>query len=147
MFDVTYIPAEQYMGLEYSSEGGSRQIQKFIRRYFPRNYEDLISKYEFILLRTTSGWALFNWEYFTPQQMGRMRRGIEEGGLGALQDLSVMTVTARWEGEKWAKISLSDAFPNDADAVVAEEVWVRRGMGRIVINSTSAPARTLRHQL
>ncbi len=57
MFEVTYIPSERYSGTHWGHhpEWSHREVRRFIRRYFPRNYRDLTGNYEFILLLTFPG--------------------------------------------------------------------------------------------
>ncbi len=78
-----------------------------------------------------------------------MKRGIEEEGLGALHGLSTDGIW-EWGGisksrpERWAGLSLSDAFPNDFDALLAEDEWMRSGNGRIIINDNPSLPPVLR---
>ena len=134
MFDVTYMPTNQYYGHDYHPEYSDREVRRFIRRYFPRSYEDLTENCEFILMLSGTGpyepSVSTGWEYFTDQQIEMMRRGIEEGGLGALKE-----GTPSWQSEQWAGLSLSDAFPEDFDALLAEDDRGRWGRGRVVINN------------
>jgi len=62
-------------------------IARYMRLYFPRAYEELIRKYEFLLLRGIDA------VYFSPTQLEWMRRAFEDAGLGGLQDRSVMSST------------------------------------------------------
>ena len=134
MLDVTYVPTEQYYGYDYPPYSG-REAQRAIREYFPRSYEDLTDNYEFVLLLTWGGTRTV-WEYFKDEQVEMLRRGIEEGGLGALRgqdtDLDWSYVNPR--SEIWAGLSLSDAFPSDPSALLAEDHWSQAVSGRYVIN-------------
>lgn len=101
-------------------------VRRYMRLYFPRGYEDLLEKYDLILLRGIDAY------YFTQKQLEWMRRAIEEAGLGGLQDRSVMSMHLAYS-DPWAKSASSDAFPNDADAVV-EVKYHRNGPLEIILN-------------
>ena len=101
-------------------------LRRYMRLYFPRTYEELVRKYEFLLLEQIDS------NYFTHKQFEWMRKSVEEGGLGGLQDRSVMSMHS-WLSDIWAQSVLSDAFPNDADAVV-EINYHRNGPLKIILN-------------
>jgi hypothetical protein len=101
-------------------------VKRYMRLYFPRSYEDLISKYEFLLLRGIDA------TYFSNNQLEWMRRAFEDAGLGGLQDRSVMSSTSGYS-TPWAQSSTSDAFPNDADAVIAAQ-YSKHGNMEVIIN-------------
>ncbi len=101
-------------------------IRRYMRLYFPRTFQDLTSKYEFLLLEQIDS------SYFTQKQFQWMRRAVEEEGLGGLQDRSVMSMH-RVYSDAWAQSPLSDAFPNDADIVV-EVDYHRNGPLEVIIN-------------
>ncbi len=101
-------------------------VRRYMRLYFPRSYEDLIEKYELLLLRGIDAY------YFTGRQEEWMRRAIEEAGLGGLQDRSVMSMHTAYS-IPWAASVTSDAFPNDADAVVSVG-YHRNGPLEVILN-------------
>ncbi len=101
-------------------------VKRYMRLYFPRSYGDLVDDYEFLILRGIDS------TFFTSNQMEWMRRSIEEDGLGALQDRSVMSSLTSYS-LPWAESVLSEAFPNDADSVVSVD-YSRHGPMNIVIN-------------
>ncbi len=105
-------------------------VRRYMRLYFPRTYQELTAKYEFILLEQIDSF------YFTPTQFEWMRRSIQEAGLGGLQDRSVMSMHLHLSSS-WAQSVLSDAFPNDADAVVSTD-YHRNGNLEIVLNEDPA---------
>jgi hypothetical protein len=76
------------------------------------------------------------WEYFKDEQVEMLRRGIEERGLGALrgQSTDLDWSYANSRSEIWAGLSLSDAFPSDPGALLAEDHWPQAVSGRYVIN-------------
>jgi len=104
----------------------SSNIQRYMRLYFPRTFDDLVRKYEFMLLEQIDS------DYFTPQQFEWMRRGVQDAGLGGLQDRGVMSMHTDL-AIRWAESLLSDAFPNDADAVVGAD-FSRNGPLQVIIN-------------
>jgi len=104
----------------------SDMVRRYMRLYFPRTYQDLTTKYEFMLLEQIDCF------YFTPTQFEWMRRSIEEAGLGGLQDRSVMSMHLHLSSS-WAQSVLSDAFPNDADAVISTN-YHRNGNMQVVLN-------------
>jgi hypothetical protein len=112
LFDMTYIPASKWLGFNPSGFS-TNQGRRYIRRYFPRSYQELTGSYEFLLLYGRE--LVFS--LFTHEQLGWMKKAIEEDGMGGLQGLSVISQQRQY-AEQWAGISLSDTFPNDADAVV-----------------------------
>lgn len=143
MIQATVIPSTEWLG--YGMIGlTTDQVRKYIRRYFPRTYEELTRKYEFILLY--SGGAHLDFSYFTSSQVGWMGRAIEEAGLGGLQDKSVTSGLTQY-GDQWAQTSLSEVFPNDADAVLealAEDAQLTPlGPGKVTINDDPILPRVL----
>jgi hypothetical protein len=101
-------------------------IRRYMRLYFPRTYEDLVEKYEFLILRGLDAY------YFTTEQSEWMRRAIEEGGLGGLADRSVMSSLGSY-ATPYALSPMSEAFPNDADAVVSVD-YSRTGVIEVALN-------------
>ncbi len=109
-----------------------RTIARYMRLYFPRTYEELIEKYEFLLLRGIDA------SYFSTAQLEWMRRAFEEAGLGGLQDRSVMSSTGY--STPWARSSTADAFPNNADAVISVD-YSKHGSMKVILNEDpSLPA-------
>ncbi len=101
-------------------------IRRYMRLYFPRSYDDLISKFEFLLLRGIDS------TFFTNVQFDWMKQAIEEAGLGALQDRSVMSSLTSYS-VPWAQSSTSEAFPNNAQDVVQIN-YARQGPMEVVLN-------------
>jgi len=88
----------------------TEEVQKVIRIYFPRSFEEL-EDYGFILL------ACVDMDFFTVRQATWMYRAMTESGLGGMNTRSVHSMSTAWSGP-WMNSILSDAFPNDVPAVV-----------------------------
>ncbi len=115
LVDPTFIPASEWQGFTdvmFSSD----QVRRHIRKYFPRSYDELVEEYEFIMFRPGGGHITCS--YLSPGQWEMMREAVEKGGLGGLAPGSVLGALAQF-AEQWARCSFSDAFPNDADGVIA----------------------------
>jgi hypothetical protein len=104
-------------------------LRRFVRLYFPRTYEDLL-EYEYMILAQVEIWV------FSDQQQVMLHRSIQEGGLGGMQTRSVMSMHNQIS-DFWAASILSDAYPNDADAVVSIDYTLHGPPMRVVINSNS----------
>ena len=122
MTDAVIIPTRIHGVTEVTSS----TVRRYMRLYFPRSYQELTEKYEFLLLRGIDCY------YFTTTQLEWMRRAIEEVGLGGLQDRSVVSSTSGYS-LPWAESTTSEAFPNDADAVVAVD-YSRHGYMEVILN-------------
>jgi len=104
------------------------QLRKFVRLYFPRTYDKLL-EYEYMVLAQVEIWI------FTNEQQKMLYDSIYQGGLGGMQTRSVMSMHLGISGP-WAISILSDAFPNDADAVVALPSYTPHSESmRVVINT------------
>jgi hypothetical protein len=118
--DPLVIPARVREGYWTQSE-----IQRFVRLYFPRNYEILLT-YDFMILASIEIWML------SDRQQEMLHDGVLEG-IGGMQTRSVMSGHG-YISIPWAESMLSDAFPNDADAVVSTD-YVFHGLPmRVVFN-------------
>ncbi len=123
MTDVTVIPTRigsHTVGLVPST------IKRYMRLYFPRTYQQLVEKYDFLLLEQIDS------QYFTTKQFEWMRRAVDDDGIGGLQDRSVMSMHI-WLSMPWSETPLARAFPNDAEAVVRTD-YHRNGNLDIIIN-------------
>ncbi len=105
----------------------TREIQRFVRIYFPRSYEELI-EYDYMMLLDIEIYS------FSNKQQRMLHDSIHDDGLGGLQTRSVMSMHTGIS-IPWADSVLSDAFPNDADAVVAIDYRLHGLPMRVVINS------------
>ncbi len=85
-------------------------MNKYIRQYFPRRAEDVAS-YDYILLNSPEV------HFFTTEQLQWMYDAIRAGS-GGMNGASVMSQIAQIHNA-WEASILSDAFPNDAAAVIA----------------------------
>jgi len=118
--DPTVIPARAHAGWTYE------ELYRFVRLYFPRSYEKLL-EYEYMML--------LNMEIIVlrPEQQRMLHDAIYNDGLGGMQTRSVMSVSLDLS-MAWAQSILSEAFPNDADAVIqVDYTW--EGPMRVVINT------------
>jgi hypothetical protein len=111
---VTGVPVEDQM--------------KLIRLYFPRNYETLLD-FGYVMIFEA------DILYLTPKQTLWFYDSIRRDGMGAVNDRSIMSMAAHIAAP-WADSVLSDAFPNDADAVLGMQDWCGFNiMVRYVINT------------
>jgi hypothetical protein len=113
-------------------EGGSvamNDILRLMRIYFPRTFEELIS-YDFLLL------AQVDMVYISPQQAQWMYDGIADHGLGGANTRSVMSMN-NYLSIPWAESIISEAFPNDAWAVIRSPHYVGPA-GPLVVNDDEA---------
>lgn len=125
MTESTVIPTR--IGTASSAAGVTTDlIRRYMRLYFPRTYEDLVSDYEFILMEQIDVY------YFTDTQFRWMTDAIREDGLGGLQDRSVMSMHS-YLSIPWSEKILSEAFPNDAPAVVSVD-YHRNGPLEVILN-------------
>lgn len=103
LFEYLFVPSRDF-GL------GLKTMNKYIKQYFPRRAEDVAS-YDYILLNSPEVY------FFTTQQLQWMYDAIR-GGAGGMNGASVMSQIAQIHNA-WEASILSDAFPNDAAAVIA----------------------------
>jgi hypothetical protein len=85
-------------------------MNKYIKQYFPRTAED-VATYDYILLNSPEVY------FFTTQQLQWMYDAIQAGA-GGMNGASVMSQITQIHNA-WEATILSDAFPNDAAAVIA----------------------------
>jgi len=103
------------------------EILRFVRLYFPRSYKQLL-EFEYIIMESVEAWV------FTAQQQQMLYDSIYHGGLGGMQSRSVMSMH-NYISVPWADSIVSDAFPNDADAVVRMDYTLHEEPMRVVINA------------
>ncbi len=103
------------------------EVERFVRIYFPRTYEDLIT-FEYMVLASIEVWV------FTPRQQKMLHDSIYVDGLGGMQERGVMSMHTSIS-RPWAESILSDAYPNDADACLELEYQLHRDPMRVVINT------------
>ena len=118
----TYVPSSTHLT---SLQGA--QIQRYIRLYFPRNYDKLL-EYEYIMV---TGVEI---DQYTQRQQWMIHDAVLEEGLGSMQTRSVQSM-ADFIAHPWAESVVSDVFPNDADRVVSDRYSWERLYVRYVINS------------
>jgi len=123
MTDPTQVPCRTHLTNLQSAD-----IQRFIRLYFPRNYEKLL-EYDYLML------VMVEVYYLTLEQQYMIYNAMYKDGKGGFQDRSVMSM-AESIAHPWARSIISDAFPNDADKVVGQIKWSYDVMSlRFVINT------------
>ncbi|MBU7005012.1 MAG: hypothetical protein HXS50_05555 [Theionarchaea archaeon] len=121
-FQGIVIPARTF------GQVGSEDVWKQIRIYFPRTFDELVG-YDFILL------ASIDMQFFTDRQVNWMYRAIAEEGLGGMNTRSVQSMSTAWSGS-WTDSILSEAFPNDALAVITSRYYLGETFaeGPIIVN-------------
>ncbi len=107
--DPTPIPLREVTGVPVEDQ------MKTIRMYFPRTYDELL-RFGYMMIYEA------DIPYLTPKQTLWLYDSIRKDGLGAVNDRSIMSMASAVAGP-WADSILSDAFPNDADAVIGLQVW------------------------
>jgi len=103
----------------------NEDIMRFMRIYFPRNFRDLNSFDFYYLAQTDMTFLSGTQERWIYDALSGYQRG-------AVNTRSVMS-THSWFNIPWAESIVSDAFPNDADAVVANEDTQEGAPGPLVI--------------
>ncbi len=101
------------------------EVRKFMRIYFPRTFEELLT-YDFLFL------AQVDMTFYTAVQDRWMHDAILEHGLGGINTRSIMSMNPIWS-EPWLNSVLSDAFPNDVRAVIGT-LHHHKASGRIKVN-------------
>ena len=117
--EYSIVPTREY------GEETRADMERYMRIYFPRSYGDL-SAFDFYYLAQTDMTLL------RPGQQQWIYDGLTDGLKGAVNTRSVMS-THSWFNIPWAESIVSDAFPNDADAVVADESTQEGAPGPLVI--------------
>ena len=110
-----------------SVPGGDAQIRKFVRIYFPRNYEGVRIQ-DFILFEGTQ-MAMFN-----PTQQGWMHDAVLEG-TGGLNSRGLLSTQYFYD---WQLSPTQQAFPNDVEAVAAGS-WDRTNRDTLIIPEEGLP--------
>jgi len=113
----------------------AQEITRLMRIYFPRTFQDLVV-YDFLFL------AQVDMSFITPEQAQWMHDGIADRGLGAVNTRSVMSMNI-WLSEPWASSVLSQAFPNDAMAVIRSPYYLKPS-GPLVVNDDEMIAPVMR---
>lgn len=87
-------------------------IRRFVRIYFPRSYQSLL-EYEFFFLAQVDMLSLSN------QQQGWLYDALTNYQKGGVNTRSANSVNANYY-MPWVESMVSDAFPNDAAAVISD---------------------------
>ncbi len=117
--EYSIVPTREY------GEETREDIERYMRIYFPRSYGDL-SAFDFYYLAQT------DMTFLSPSQERWIYDALTDGLRGAVNTRSVMS-SHSWFNMPWAESIVSDAFPNDADAVVADESTLQGAPGPLVI--------------
>jgi hypothetical protein len=100
-------------------------IMRFMRIYFPRSFDDLV-EYDFFFL------ASVDISYVSPRNQQWLHDALHEFPRAAVNTRSIMSGVSIYY-EPWRDSILSDAFPNDVDAVIADETNFQGIRGPMVI--------------
>ena len=111
-----------------SVPGGDAQIRKFVRIYFPRNYEG-VQIQDFILFEGTQ------MAMFSPLQQGWMHDAVVEG-TGGLNSRGLLSTQYFHD---WQVSPTQLAFPNDVEAVVLSGMWDRTNRDTLIIPEEGLP--------
>jgi len=109
------------------SSWSGEEVRRFVRIYFPRTYAKLL-EFDYMILACVEVWV------FSDRQQRMLYDSIVRDGVGGMQERSVMSMHD-YIAKPWADSILSDAFPNDADAVVSIDYRLHSAPMRVVINS------------
>jgi len=105
------------------------EIKRLMRIYFPRTFEELLN-YDFLFL------AQVDMSFISPKQALWMHDAIAKHGLGGVNTRSVMSMN-NYLSEPWAQSVLSQAFPNDAMAVIKSPYYLRPS-GPLKVNADAS---------
>jgi len=100
-------------------------IERYMRIYFPRSEDDLLA-YNFYYLAQT------DMTFLNPAQELWIYGALTDHQKGGVNTRSVMS-THSWFNIPWAESMVSEAFPNDADAVIANEADQEGAPGPLII--------------
>ncbi len=118
--DPIIIPTRVWGGISASD------IRRFMRIYFPRTYENLLT-YDFFFL------AQVDMTFFTGQQQKWMYNALTDYKKGGVNTRSIMS-THEWFHLPWRDSILSNAFPNDVEALITDQQNKEGKSGRLTIN-------------
>jgi hypothetical protein len=115
MVDPLFVPTRD-------APGGTSEMQRFVRVYFPRNYE-AVKDYDFVIFAGTV------MTFFSPIQQKWMHDAIFEGA-GGINSRSLLS-GIYWP--EWVNSATQRAFPNDADALAVSGEIHRSGKSLEII--------------
>lgn len=117
--DATVFPTREWGAVNPSD------IRRYMRIYFPRTFDDLLD-YEFIFL------AQVDMTFFTLEQQNWLYDALTAYPRAGVNTRSVMSANSPlWE--PWRASILSKAFPNDVEAVVADNNNFQGVAGPLII--------------
>ena len=117
--DPTVIPTRAW-----GNVGGS-DIMRYMRIYFPRSFEHLL-EYEFIFMASP------DMSFIEPKNQRWLFEALHDHPRGAVNTRSIMSGVGIYY-ELWRDSILSSAFPNDVDAVIADQRNLQGINGPLVI--------------
>ncbi len=117
--DPTIIPTREWGTVS----GGD--IMRYMRIYFPRAYSELL-KYEFIFLEQV------DMSFITAEQAKWMYDALRDHPKAAVNTRSVMSGVSTYY-EAWRRSILPEVFPNDVEAVIADDRNFQGKNGPLVI--------------
>jgi len=100
-------------------------IRRYMRIYFPRNREEF-ENYEFVYM------AQVDMSYITDAQARLIYEGLRDNPMGAAHTRSTMSAVSTYY-MPWRDSILPEAFPNDVDAVIADERNFQGVPGQLVV--------------
>ncbi len=111
-------------------EVGAGDIQRFMRIYFPRTYENLL-QYEFFFM------AQVDMQFIGPKQEKWIFNALSQHPKGGVNTRSIMS-THDWLHLPWRDSIISDAFPNDVSAIIADTGNKQGEPGTLIIKDDPA---------
>ncbi len=121
--DPTIIPTRAHGDVDRND------IKRFVRIYFPRSYQGLL-EYEFFFLDQVDMFSL------SDKQQRWLIDGLTDHRKGAVNTRSAMSVNANFY-MPWVESQVSNAFPNDAAAVISDNRNFDAPSGPLVIRDDS----------
>jgi len=100
-------------------------IMRYMRIYFPRTYDQLLT-YEFIFL------AQVDMSFISAGQARWIYDALKDYPKAAMNDRSIMSGVSAYY-EMWRNSILPEAFPNDVDAVIADDHNFQGHLGPLIV--------------
>ncbi len=104
---------------------GVSDVQRYMRIYFPRTYDQLTS-YEYFTLAQT------DLNFLSDRQERWLYRTLSEKQMGAFNTRSVLSALSSYH-DPWRNSILSEAFPNDVEAVLSDMSKFQGERGQLII--------------
>ena len=100
-------------------------IMRYMRIYFPRTYDQLLA-YEFIFL------AQVDMSFISAEQARWIYNALKDYPKAAMNDRSIMSAVSAYY-ELWRNSILPEAFPNDIEAVIADDRNFQGHAGPLIV--------------